>query len=123
MTEINSTQNNNDRWWIAAFVTVLLLWLLNAFWNPTRAQKLDTLTISASNIERIIEKKTPKTIRYYALYRDSQIEEIIPIGKSDIQYLEDCKTYDIKPALGIKLKDGKIVSIIRRDRTLKIKVR
>lgn len=113
MTEINSTQNNDDRWWIAALITVLLLWFLNAFWNPTRAQKLDTIRIDVNNIEKIIEKSTPKSVRYYAVYKDANVSDIVPIGKTVIEYIQLYKQNGIKPSIGLKLKDGRIVSIIK----------
>lgn len=113
--EINS--NNNDRWWIAALITVLLLWFLNAFWNPTRAQKLDTLQINPSCIEKVIQKQTPKTVRYYAVYNDSDISELIPISKTVLEYMQTCKENGLRPNLGIKFKDGQIVSIIKYKKT------
>lgn len=115
--EINS--NPNDKWWVAAIIVLALLWFVNAFWSPARAQKLDTIQINHTNIQKIVQKSTAKSIRYYAVYEDGTFSDIIPIGKTVIEYLETCKEYNLRPQLGIKLKDGQIVSIVRYKRTFK----
>lgn len=111
-----SYQNdNNDKWWVAAIIVVIALFMLNAF--SARAQKLDTLRINPSCITKVIEKKTPKSTRYYAVYNDGEkIQDIIPIGKTVLEYVQVCRENQIKPSLGIKLKDGRITSIVKLQR-------
>lgn len=105
---------NSDKWWVAAIITVILLFMLNAF--TARAQKLDTLRANPQCITKVIEKQTPKSVRYYAVYNEGNIQDIIPIGKSVLEYMQICKENGIKPSLGLKLKDGRITSIIKLQR-------
>ena len=109
--EINS--NNSDKWWIAAIIVTALLFLFSAFWAPARAQKLDTIPIDPTCIGKVIQKQTPKSVRYYAVYNDGEISDIISISKTVVEYWQTCKQNGISPALGIKFKDGQIQSIIK----------
>ena len=78
--------------------------------------KIDTVICKTECIDKIVEFKTTQgKIKYYAVYNDlkNDISELIPVPQSTLTYLNLCKQNSIKPSLGIKLKDGQIVSIIR----------
>jgi len=112
----NEINSNNDKWWVAAIIVTVLMFFLSAFWAPTRAQKLDTIPIDPTCIGKVIQKQTPKSVRYYAVYNDGEVSDIISISKTVLEYFEACKQNGIKPALGIRLKDGQIQSIIKYRR-------
>lgn len=118
MTIFEQNENNDDKWWIAALVVLMLLWFA-AWFNPLRAQEKDTIPCKVECIKKFLAQQTPKTTRYYVVYKDSMIEEIIPIGKAVREYITMCKENGINPSLGIYVKDGKIVSIVRRKKRYK----
>lgn len=78
---------------------------------------LDTVICKTECIDKIVEltSETTKKPKYYAVYNDlkNDISELIPVSQNVINYINVCKSNKIKPSLGIKLKDGQIVSIIR----------
>lgn len=111
MTIFEQNENNDDKWWIAALVVLMLLWLA-AWFNPLRAQK-DTIPCKVECIKSYLSRQTPKTTHYYVVYKDSTLEEIIPISKSVKDYVEMCKQNGIRPSLGIYLKNGQIMSVVR----------
>ena len=117
MTIFAKNDNDNDKWWLAALFVLLLLYVASAFFNPLRAQKVvdvkDTIPCSTEGIVKYIEKQTPKSVRYYAVYNDGNIQEIIPISKTTKEYVDMCRENGIHPSLGIQLKNGQIVSIVK----------
>ena len=80
--------------------------------------KIDTVVCKTECIKKIIESKTAKSVKYFAIYNDykNDISELIPIPKTTLEYINLCKANGIKPALGIKLKNNQIVSIIKYKR-------
>lgn len=78
---------------------------------------LDTVICKNECIDKIVEltSENTKKPKYYAVYNDlkNDISELIPVSQNVINYINVCKSNKIKPSLGIKLKDGQIVSIIR----------
>lgn len=78
---------------------------------------LDTVICKNECIDKIVEltSETAKKPKYYAVYNDlkNDVSELIPVSQNVINYINVCKSNKIKPSLGIKLKDGQIVSIIR----------
>ena len=108
-------ENNNDKWWLAALFVLLLLYVANAFFNPLRAQEAvkDTIPCSIDGIKKYIEKQTPKSVKYYAVYNDGNVQEIIYVSKTTKEYIDMCRENGIRPSLGIQLKNGQIMSIIR----------
>ena len=113
-------KNNEDKWWLAALLVLLLLYVANAFFNPLRAQKVvdvkDTIPCNTHGIKKVLEKQTPKSIKYYAVYNDGEIQEIIYMSKTTKEYIDMCRENGIRPSLGIQLKNGQILSIVRYKR-------
>ena len=108
---------DNDKYWLAA-VFVLLLLYLAAFFAPIRAQEVvkDTIPCSVDGIKKYIQKQTPKSVKYYAVYNDGNIQEIIYVSKTTKEYIDMCRENGIKPSLGIQLKNGQIMSIVKYKR-------
>ena len=81
------------------------------------AAQIDTVLCNPQNIVKFVEvpNASGTNTRTYAVYEDKQndISEIIPVSKSVIQYIDLCKENGIKPNLGIKLKNGQIMSLIK----------
>ena len=116
MTTIEEN-NNNDKWWLAALFVLLLLYVANAFFNPLRAQKVvdvkDTIPCQVEGIKKYIEKQTTKSTKYYAVYNYGEIQEIIYVSKTTKEYIDMCRENGIRPSLGIQLKNGQIMSIVK----------
>ena len=68
-------------------------------------------------IKKLVQKPSAngKTVKYLAVYVDKSagFSEIIPISKSVVDYLNTCKQFSIEPALGMRLRNGVITSIVR----------
>lgn len=82
---------------------------------------VDTVPCYYDNIKNIVEipSKTGKSVKLYAVYKTPSFEDIIPITKTVCDYIALCKDTGITPALGIKLKDGNPVSIVKYKKRIK----
>lgn len=91
----------------------------------TVATQIDTVLCNPANIVKIVEvpNKSGTSTRTYAVYEDkgNNISEIIPVSKTVLEYINLCIENNIKPNLGIKLKNGQIVSIIKYKTKYKVK--
>lgn len=80
----------------------------------------DTIMCNSQHISKYIEQPTAngKSTRVYAVYNDDEmgISDIIPVSKTVLQYIQMCQANNIRPSLGIKLRDGQIQSLIRVKR-------
>lgn len=77
---------------------------------------IDTMACHVECIKQYVQKTTASgNVRIYAIYNDRQrgISDLIPVSKSVYEYISMCKEYNIVPSLGIKLRDGRISSIIK----------
>lgn len=90
--------------------------------DKCKAQQIDTIQCHVEYIQKFVQKKTPKSVRIYAVYIDKQqeIADVIPVSKTVYDYISTCKEYGIKPSLGIRIKDGNITSIVKRKRKYKL---
>lgn len=99
------------------FLTVLALLLS----MQTHAQKLDTIQCNYKYVETTSTKTQTGKIKYYIIYRDPAVNDIIPTTKTVVEYIQLCESRNLIPNLGIKLKDGKIVGIVKMAKKYKIK--
>lgn len=78
----------------------------------------DTIMCNSQHISKYIEQPNGKSTRVYAVYNDDEmgISDIIPVSKTVLQYIQMCQANNIRPSLGIKLRDGQIQSLIRVKR-------
>lgn len=110
---------------IFTYLILVLIGLVCAFkaCAQTQQQKVihqyDTIVCKTNCISKFITSTNGKTERVYAVYTDDELEisDIIPVSKSVFEYITLCNQNNVKPSLGIKLKDGKIMSLIRTKRT------
>lgn len=114
VSNITEQNNNSNGWAIAALVIALLM----AFTSKSCAQQqIDTMLCKIECIQKIVVQPSVngKTQKYFAVYKDEKLDfhEIIPIPKSVVTYIETCKTNNIQPNLGIRLRNGIVSSIIR----------
>lgn len=120
--------NENTVSWLIWIFTIVFIAIIFATCSPeakaATPQSYDTIVCYNECIQKIVEIPTAngKSTRLYAVYNNSKmvgnnekaiIEELIPVSKSIVAYIETCKQTGIKPNLGIKLKNGQIQSIIR----------
>ena len=107
----------DPKWLIIAFITMLLLlFAKNVFGQTKTTVKPDTVLCKNECIVKYVqtETKSGKT-KVYAVYKDEKngIEELIPISQTVLDYVKLCGQNNLKPTLGIKVKNGQIVSLIR----------
>ena len=79
--------------------------------------RIDTVACKVECIKRFVfvPSKTTNRTKTYVIYDDAQndISDLIPVSDSVCAYIQECAKAGIKPNLGIKLRNGQIVSIIR----------
>lgn len=90
-------------------LTVLALLLSMA----AHAQKLDTVLCNYKYVEVASTKTQTGKIKYYIIYRDPAVNDIISTTKTVVEYIQLCESKNLVPNLGIKLKDGRIVGVVK----------
>lgn len=103
---------------LGGIVALIILLFAVSKCNAQTAQKpqLDTMACNVTCIDKYVEEKTSTgKVRYYAVYNDDKkdISELIPVTQTVMSYIRLCDENNIKPSLGIKLKNGQIQSLIR----------
>lgn len=111
-------RNEIDPKWLVVTLIVILLLLFtkNVFGQTKTTVKPDTVLCKTECIVKYVqtETKSGKT-KVYAVYKDAKngVEELIPVSQSVLDYVKLCDQNSLKPTLGIKVKNGQIVSLIR----------
>lgn len=95
----------------------LLLFIIAILLFPVKCHadsKYDTIAINTSHIKKFVKIQDKRT-KIYAVYTDAiqNINELIPVSESVYNYVKLCEVNKITPNIGIKLKDGYIVSLIK----------
>lgn len=112
-TKIN---NNNEKldpgFWIGL---VLLIMFLVFSIQKCKAQtaQYDTVHVNRNDIAFFITKNTAKSERIYAVFQSKEIQDLVLVPKTVYEYIELCDQNKITPNLGVKLKNGQIVSVIK----------
>ena len=115
---MTSNQNSLDPGHYIGLFIIVALFTFGTVKACAQTQKAQYDTILCKNecIDKYVEEKT-KTgkIKFYAIYNDTKndISELIPVTQSVMSYIRLCGENNIKPSLGIKLKNGQIQSLIR----------
>lgn len=108
---------NKDRTGQIILLWVLVIILMILICAPSRCvAQIDTVNCKIECITKLFTTTTEKgKNKIFAVYKDptADVEEIIPMSKSVLDYINACKQYDIRPTLGIRLRNGVITSIIR----------
>lgn len=102
---------------IVAFLTLLIVLLcLAAKSIAANTAKVDTILCKQECIIKYISTETKSgKQKTYVIYKDEKnnIEELILVSTSVLEYITLCKQNGIKPHLGIRLKNNQITSIIK----------
>lgn len=87
---------------------------------PIRCKAQDTIPCRNECIQKVLEFPTVKGDRtkLYVVYVDEKndIQDLIPVSRSVYDYMNLCKDNGVKPTLGIRIKNGQIVSIVKYKR-------
>lgn len=117
------TQNKNSfgpQFWISWILLIVVLLLT----VPKCHAQSDTIPAKLSCIKNtVITTTTSGTDRIFVVYsdEDEDIQDMIYVSKSVYNYMEMCKKNGIRPSLGIRFKNGQIVSIVRYKKRYKVK--
>ena len=107
--------NNGKKVWAAVFILLLLMCAIRCNAQKTQA-KLDTIYCNPTYVAKYvqIEGSTGK-MRTYAVYKDvkNNIQDLIPVSQSVVEYIKLCKQNGIEPTLGVRIRNGQISSLIR----------
>lgn len=118
------------KYWFVLLVLILItLFFSTSRCNAQRAAQhriqqqtavYDTVYCDLNCIEKFVEQASynGKSKKIFAVYKDAKndIEELIPVTYSVYDYILTCKELNIKPNLGIKLKNGQIQTLIKYKR-------
>lgn len=120
MTKTTNNRDDNAKYWIAVLLILVAMWVISAFWNRISAQTIvkDTIPCKREYIIKYIKDDNGKSPKFFAIYKDTKndVQEIIPVNKTTMEYIFMCKQNGIEPSLGIYLKNGQIVSITKYRR-------
>lgn len=107
----------DPKWLIIAFIMmIMLLFTKNVFGQTKTTVKPDTVLCKTECIVKYVQTETKSgKVKTYAVYKDEKnnIAELIPVSQSVLDYVKLCDQNNLKPTLGIKVKNGQIVSLIR----------
>jgi len=116
---------NNYKWLLTLIIIILLLSLSIKCCAQTTKQTttIDTVVCKVSCIQKIVEiSNTNGKVKTFAVYidKDNNIDELIPVSSSILDYVKLCNQNSITPTLGIRLRNGQISSIIRYRQKFRI---
>jgi hypothetical protein len=109
--------NNGDKVWAAVFILTLLLLMCTMRCSAQKTQaKVDTVYCNPAYVVKYvqIEGSTGK-MRTYAVYKDvkNNIQDLIPVSQSVMEYIKLCKQNGIESTLGIRIRNGQISSLVK----------
>ena len=110
--------NNGKKVWAIVFIIILILYLTCTIrCNAQKIQaKVDTIRCNPTYVIKYvqIEGSTGK-MRTYAVYKDvkNNIQDLIPVSQSVMEYIILCTKNGIEPTLGIRIRNGQISSLVK----------
>ena len=108
--------NNGNKVWAAVFILILLLLACTIKCSAQKNAKVDTIHCNPTCVIRYvqIEDSTGK-MRTYAVYKDvkNNIQDLIPVSQSVMEYIKLCKQNGIEPTLGIRIRNEQISSLVK----------
>ena len=116
----------NNYKWLFTLITIILLLLLSVkccAQTTKQTTTIDTVVCKVSCIQKIVEiSNTNGKVKTFAVYidKDNNIDELIPVSSSVLDYVKLCNQNSITPTLGIRLRNGQISSIIRYRQKFRI---
>lgn len=121
MTAKTSNSKLDPGFWIGLILVVGLMYFFPV--KCTATTKCDTIPCNPECVTKIVQCPTVKgdKTRFYVAYVDEKqnILDLIPISNSTYEYIQLCKKNQIVPSLGIKVRNGEIVSIVRYKRKIR----
>lgn len=112
-----------SKFWIIVLLTMLMLLVAALSKAATKVDvRTDTILCKQECIIKYVSTETKSgKQKTYVIYKDEKnnIEELIPVSNSVLEYINLCKQNGIKPHLGIRLKNNQITSIIKHKPKIK----
>ncbi len=102
--------------WVGLLIFILMLFTATRC-SATNA-KIDTVECNNACIIKLVQINKEKSTKIYVVYVDKKrgINDLIPMSKTAYEYYSTCRRNNIEPSLGLKLRDGYIVSIVKRKK-------
>lgn len=107
--------------WIGVILLILFIVISVNKCNAQQYHRYDTIPCQIECIKKFVTSNNTKTEKIYAIYTTKDISDLIPVNKTVFQYICECRRNGIEPSLGIRLKDGQLLSIIRYKKKYIIK--
>lgn len=103
--------------WIGLFMIIAMLVYTHGCKAQTKAQ-YDTVIVKNECVKQFVTKQTNSgKTKIYAVYADKNISDLIPVSQTVFDYIVTCKKYGVRPSLAIKLRNGRISSMIHYQPT------
>ena len=116
---MEATNNNkiDPGFWIGLLLVLILMSCTIKCQAQTRQQtaQIDTMMCHYSCITKVVQTTTTNgKPRYYAVYncKHYNVQDMIPISASVMEYIKICNNNNIAPSLAIRLRNGIITNII-----------
>lgn len=117
---MKQNENLDPGYWVG-MVMIIIAALLFVCISRCSAQTkskavVDTMACKTECIQKYVQQETSNgNIRIFAVYNDTAngISDLINVSKSTWEYIQSCKANNIKPSLGIRLRNGYINGLIR----------
>lgn len=118
MIQFKNENPKPSRFWLITMflVTLIILLCLATKSMAANTAKVDTILCKTECIVKFVSVNTKSNKeKTYVIYKDEKnnIEELIPVSTSVLEYITLCRQNGIKPNLGIRLKNNQITSIIK----------
>lgn len=117
--EDNEYSNSHIRLVLTIIAIILLLVCTEKCCAQKQTAVYDTVRIENRCIEKYVQSSDQKKI--YAVFNDGRTTQLVSVSKSVYEYVVLCEENKINPSLAIKLKNGKISSLIKYVPTYVIK--
>lgn len=113
---MNKRKGIDPGFWVGLLLLVLLLFAVSKC--SAANAKVDTVACNNTCIIKLVQINKEKSTKIYAVYVDKKhgINDLIPMSKTVYEYYSTCRRNNIEPSLGLKLRDGYIVSIVKRKK-------
>lgn len=111
---MTKTNKNEPQYILGLIVLAILIFISIKCHGQRTTAQIDTIPAKTECIVKFITEPTKNGgERIFAVYNDVVISDLIPVSKSVYNYIKLCQTNGISPALGIRLRNRQITSIVK----------
>lgn len=104
--------------WLGLLLFILMMFMT----SKCQADNVDTVLCHKECIQKIVQINKNNKPKIYVVYVDKKhnISDLIPMSKTTYEYYALCMKNGVEPTLGLKLKNGNIMSIVKYRKKYKV---